>query len=129
MRSTSIARRRLLSLAFVLALLIGAGSAPAVLAHFHGTPNSTISTATGPIGAGVTYSGQFGGSGDVDYYYFVTTRPNVTLHFSIRNTPRSFPRRGEADRGDRAGGHGRPARGRTLDRARRTSSSTSSDTS
>jgi len=86
MRSTSIARRRLLSLAFVLALLIGAGSAPAVLAHFHGTPNSTISTATGPIGAGVTYSGQFGGSGDVDYYYFVTTRPNVTLHFSIRNT-------------------------------------------
>ena len=89
MRARLAARRRLLSLAIVLALVIGAASAPAVLAHFHGTPNSSISTATGPIGSGITYSGQFGGSGDVDYYYFVTTRPNVTLHFTIRNTTTS----------------------------------------
>jgi hypothetical protein len=71
--------------AFVLMLIVAA-AAPAASAHFNGTPNPSISKATGPIGAGVTYSGRFGGSGDVDYYYFVTTRDNVSLHFSVRNT-------------------------------------------
>ena len=79
-------RRRAHCLAVVLALVIVAATAPIAASHFQGTANSSIATATGPIGAGVTYSGQFGGSGDVDYYYFVTTRDNVTLHFSISNT-------------------------------------------
>jgi hypothetical protein len=86
MKSTVIARPAALCRAFVLILLIGAATAPTVVAHFNGTPNSSISSATGPIGAGVTYSGRFGGSGDVDYYYFVTTRDNVALHFTVRNT-------------------------------------------
>ena len=91
MASIFITRRRAPCLAFLLALIIASAAAPAAVAHFHGTANSSISTATGPIGAGVTYSGQFAGSGDVDYYYFVTTRDNVTLHFSIRNTLSSCP--------------------------------------
>ena len=91
MASIFITRRRAPCLAFLLTLIIASAAAPAAVAHFHGTANSSISTATGPIGAGVTYSGQFAGSGDVDYYYFVTTRDNVTLHFSIRNTLSSCP--------------------------------------
>src|SRR5206468_5353878 len=71
------ARRFALGRAFVLAMIIAAATAPSSAAHFHGKANSSISSATGPIGAGVSYSGQFGGSGDVDYYYFVTTRDNV----------------------------------------------------
>ena len=86
MRPTFIARPVALCRALVLVLIIGAATASTVAAHFHGTPNSSISKATGPLGAGVTYSGRFGGDGDVDYYYFVTTRDNVALHFSIRNT-------------------------------------------
>ncbi len=86
MRPTLIARPAALCRAFALLLLIGAATAPAASAHFNGTPNRIISSAVGPIGAGVTYSGRFGGDGDVDYYYFVTTRDNVALHFSIRNT-------------------------------------------
>jgi hypothetical protein len=83
--------RKVCRLAAVLAVVIVAATACTAAAHFHGTANSSIASATGPIGAGVTYSGQFGGSGDVDYYYFVTTRDNVTLHFSIRNTLSSCP--------------------------------------
>lgn len=91
MASTFITRRRAPCLAFLLTLIIASAAAPPAVAHFHGTANSSISTATGPIGGGVTYAGQFGGSGDVDYYYFVTTRDNVSLHFSIRNTLSSCP--------------------------------------
>ena len=86
MRPTFIARPAALCRALVLALIIGAVTASTVAAHFNGTANRSISSAVGPIGAGVTYSGRFGGDGDVDYYYFVTTRDNVSLHFSIRNT-------------------------------------------
>lgn len=86
MTSTRKVCRRAPRLAAVLAVVIVAATACTAAAHFHGTANSSIASATGPIGAGVTYSGQFGGSGDVDYYYFVTTRDNVSLHFSIRNT-------------------------------------------
>jgi hypothetical protein len=86
MPSTFGARSRTFLLAFVLILFIGGTSAATVAAHFQGTANSSISSATGPIGSGVTYSGRFGGSGDVDYYYFTTTRDNVSLHFSVSNT-------------------------------------------
>jgi hypothetical protein len=86
MRWSSTSRPRVACLALVLTLLVGAAIAPAAAGHFQGTANSSISTATGPMGAGVTYSGRFGGSGDVDDYYFVTTRDNVSLHFTIRNT-------------------------------------------
>jgi hypothetical protein len=86
MRSTFIARPGALWRALVLMLIIGAAMTPRAIAHFNGQPNSSISSAVGPIGAGVTYSGRFGGSGDVDYYYFVTTRDNVALHFNVRNT-------------------------------------------
>ena len=86
MRSTFIARPGSFWRVLVLMLLVGAAVTPTASAHFNGTPNRSISSATGPIGAGVTYSGRFGGSGDVDYYYFVTTRDNVALHFNVRNT-------------------------------------------
>jgi hypothetical protein len=86
MTSMLTARRFVLGRTFVLAVIIVAATAPTSAAHFQGKANSSISSATGPIGAGVSYSGQFGGSGDVDYYYFVTTRDNVTLHFTITNT-------------------------------------------
>jgi hypothetical protein len=91
MKSIPAPVRRRLSFGLVLALIAGAAAAPTVLAHFNGTPNSSISTAIGPIGTGITYAGQFGGDGDVDYYYFVTTRDNVTLHFFVRNTLSSCP--------------------------------------
>jgi hypothetical protein len=86
MRTTVIARPVMLGRAVVLMLVIGAAAAPAASAHFNGTANRSIASATGPVGAGVTYSGRFGGDGDVDYYYFETTRDNVSLHFSVRNT-------------------------------------------
>jgi hypothetical protein len=85
----SFGRRAWLVLA--LALLLASVAATAGNAHFHGTPNRTIATATGPIGSGITYSGRFGGDGDVDYYFFTTTRDNVTLHFDVRNTLSSCP--------------------------------------
>jgi len=86
MRSTFIGRPGAFWRVLALMLIIGAAMTPTGNAHFNGTANRSISSATGPIGAGVTYSGRFGGDGDVDYYYFVTTRDNVALHFSIRNT-------------------------------------------
>jgi hypothetical protein len=86
MSSTFIARPGPFWRVLALVMIIGAAMTPSAIAHFNGKPNSSISSATGPIGAGVTYSGRFGGSGDVDYYYFVTTRDNVALHFSVRNT-------------------------------------------
>lgn len=67
-------------------MIVGGATASTVAAHFNGTPNSTIASATGPVGGGTTYSGRFATSGDVDYYHFTTTRPNVTLHFTVRNT-------------------------------------------
>ncbi len=72
--------------AILASLALGAVAAPSAVAHFNGGSNSSISTATGPIGSGVTYSGRFGSSGDTDYYYFTTTRDNVSLRFTIRNT-------------------------------------------
>ncbi len=86
MRSIFIARSGALWRVLALTLIVGAAVTPTASAHFNGTPNRSISSAVGPIGAGVTYSGRFGGDGDVDYYYFVTTRDNVSLHFSVRNT-------------------------------------------
>jgi hypothetical protein len=85
-------RRRLVleqatAVAAVLGLMVfGGATASKVAAHFNGTPNSTIASATGPVGGGTTYSGRFATPGDVDYYYFTTTKPNVTLHFTVRNT-------------------------------------------
>ena len=75
----------------LLAVLAAAVAAVPALGHFEGSPNRSIATATGPIGGGVTYSGQFGGDGDVDYYFFQTTRDNVTLHFNVRNTTPTCP--------------------------------------
>jgi hypothetical protein len=72
-------------------LLVGASgvAVSSVAAQFSGTPNSSIATAAGPVGSGVTYSGRFETSGETDYYYFTTTRDNVRLHFTVRNTVQS----------------------------------------
>jgi hypothetical protein len=74
--------------AVVLLALLAAGgiTASGVDAHVNGVANSSISTAAGPVGSGITYAGRFGNMADVDYYYFTTTRDNAQLHFTVRNT-------------------------------------------
>ncbi|MGI8513034.1 MAG: hypothetical protein ACR2NH_10475 [Solirubrobacteraceae bacterium] len=72
--------------AFLALMVLGGATASTVAAHFNGTSNSSIARATRPVGGGTTYSGRFATSGDVDYYHFTTTRPNVTLRFTVRNT-------------------------------------------
>jgi hypothetical protein len=71
-------------------LLVGASgvAVSSVAAQFSGD-NSSIATAAGPVGSGVTYSGRFETSGETHYYSFTTTRENVTVHFTVRNTVQS----------------------------------------
>jgi hypothetical protein len=80
---TAVRRGRV---AFAGLLLVGAGGVAVSSAHFNGAPNSSIATAAGPVGSGITYSGRFEGADDVDYYSFATTRDNATLHITVRNT-------------------------------------------
>ncbi|MEJ7750677.1 MAG: hypothetical protein WKF32_04400 [Thermoleophilaceae bacterium] len=72
--------------AILASIALGAVAAPFAVAHFNGASNSSSASATGPIGSGVVYSGRFGSSEETDYYYFTTTRDNVFVRFTIRNT-------------------------------------------
>jgi hypothetical protein len=109
MRPTFIARPAALCRALVLALIIGAITTPAATPTSTGRRTGASRAPVGPIGAGVTYSGRFGGDGDVDYYYFVTTRDNVSLHFSVRNTLSSCKGGGNCQIYATAGQHRGPA--------------------
>jgi hypothetical protein len=82
-RASALVRR--VALTGLVALVLSGAGVELAQAHYDGQPNSSIAAATGPVGSGVSYSGQFGGSGDVDYYWFTTTRPGVSLHFNVRN--------------------------------------------
>jgi hypothetical protein len=91
---TTPSRPGVARLVAAVVLAVACGLPASAAGHFRGTLNGSRDTAAGPLGGAANYAGQFGTPDDVDYYFFTTTRDNVSLHFTVRNTLATCPTSG-----------------------------------